>query len=178
MLILIFFIVFSSFASKGTGDFNQCILNALISKEYTAFRAERARITSGESFLRKEFRNLLYDQSSNVNYPKHVIAKSKEMAKSISKEGDAQYLPNSLLPHKTYQQLENYALREMEGHWYTEVNKGKIVIYKLVKFEESIGYALGKETKWVRVEWSSRMIHGHPIDRDRLKKYCRDCVFD
>lgn len=50
----------------------------------------------------------------------------------------------------------------------TDVTNGKT--WKVMEFDEVIGATSGKETMYVRVEYSGGTIHGHPITLEEFNK--------
>ena len=50
---------------------------------------------------------------------------------------------------------------------------GKNTKWKVYEFDENIGASNGKETRFMRVECSQGVIHGHPIDRSEFLKLSR-----
>ena len=107
-------------------------------------------------------------------YDKHVKAKTIQEAIDLSGKGleHAQYLPGI-----DRVSLEKHALVEMKGYYKSFSQGGKKgTINKFVKFQDDIGFEGGKGTKWLRVEWSSGVYHGHPIGLKRLAEQCPDCI--
>ena len=50
----------------------------------------------------------------------------------------------------------------------TPVTNGKT--WKVKEYDEIIGACSGKETRYVRIEYSGGVIHGHPITEREYKK--------
>ena len=91
---------------------------------------------------------------------KHFAPKNmswKNVVKS-TKSGPAKYLKGA----------EIEALERMVWKNGTDVTNGKT--WKVMEFDEVIGASLGKETKYMRVEFSSGTIHGHPITKSEYNK--------
>lgn len=168
-------VLFLSVFSMATPSFHMkdCVTNVLINDGQSLSSLEIKRITSGEGALNKEFRQIMA-KAKPGNYDKHTKATTVDKAKSLSKTGKehAQYLPSV-----DRVKLERHALVEMKGYYKSFSDGGKKgTIYKFVKFKKPIGFDLGEETQWLRVEWSSHNYHGHPISIDRLAKQCPDCI--
>ena len=81
----------------------------------------------------------------------------KNVVKS-TKNGPAKYL------HGT----DIEALERMVWEQGIDVTNGKM--WKVMKFDDAIGATVSKETKYMRVEFSSGTIHGHPITKSEYNK--------
>ncbi|MCP6683698.1 ribonuclease YeeF family protein [Bacillus nakamurai] len=112
----------------------------------------------------KEFRKMIKNAEYFDHGKKHIKAKTDEQAKLFSETGkkQAQYLAT----------VDNRVLEK------TVLEKGRIVdekkgtIYFFHRFEQPVGYDLGKPANWVRAELTSGgKYHGHPMNDDRIKNY-------
>jgi RHS repeat-associated protein len=77
---------------------------------------------------------------------------------SGTEEGPAKYIPGTDI-----ESLERSVW--VEG---TRVTTGKS--WKVMEFANEVGASGGRPSRWVRVEYSSGTIHGHPITEDEYKK--------
>lgn len=163
-------------AKEISPELQKCMTQALLTTHHTSQSLDAKRIGQGDSAIQKEFRSLM-DHSTAAPYNKHIKAKTVEEAKQMSKgkDGVAQYIPGIDREH-----LERSALLHKDGfyhHFGDSEGGGKHgVFYKFVKFEKTIGYDNGKETQWLRVEWSSGQYHGHPVNTDHLRLECGECL--
>ena len=156
-----------------TAAMKECMTNVLTTRAHTYSSLEAKRIAHGERSLSKEFRQIMANSKPGT-YDKHIRARTIQEAKDLSSKGleNAQYMPGI-----KRESLEKHALVSMKGHYKSFSEGGKkSTVYKFVKFQDDIGFDGGKETKWLRVEWSSDSYHGHPISSKRLLQQCPDCI--
>lgn len=114
---------------------------------------------------RKEHRTEVANAIWQKHNHKHKRAKTTDEARTMSINGDAQYLP----------EVNNKALEKLA------TQKGTVFIppgnknvkYFFYKSDKIIGYDQGKPTNWIRAEVSSGAYHGHPMNEDRLSKYIK-----
>ncbi|WP_024123099.1 ribonuclease YeeF family protein [Bacillus halotolerans] len=112
----------------------------------------------------KEFRRIINKAEYFDHGKKHIKAKTDEQAKQFSETGkkQAQYLAS--VDNKT---LEKIVLQQGKI-----VDDGKGTIYFFHRFDQPVGYDLGKPANWVRAELTSGgKYHGHPMNDDRIKNY-------
>lgn len=112
----------------------------------------------------KEFRRMINEAEYFDHGKKHIKAKTDEQAKQFSETGkkQAQYLAS--VDNKT---LEKLVLQQGKI-----VDEGKGTIYFFHRFDQPVGYDLGKPANWVRAELTSGgKYHGHPMNDDRIKNY-------
>jgi hypothetical protein len=112
-------------------------------------------------YARKQHRKDIHKATWSQHGGKHIKAKTAEQAEILSHK-QAQYLP----------EVNNNVLEK------TALQKGIIVekesggaFYSFFRSNDVIGYDQGKPTRWIRSEWSSGVYHGHPMKRDRIRKY-------
>lgn len=112
-------------------------------------------------YARKQHRKDVYNAKWSKHDDKHTRARDNNEARELSMR-HAQYIPGT-----NNKALEKFALQ-----------KGIIVekptggaFYSFYRSENPIGFDQGKETYWIRAEWSSGEFHGHPMSLDRVKKY-------
>ena len=89
---------------------------------------------------------------SSYNY-KHIARKNSSLTDLITstKSGPAKYLPNIDVKALELDVWENGKLATNKKPW------------KVMEFDEIIGVSEGAPTRFVRVEMSANVIHGHPI---------------
>ncbi|MEG7334781.1 ribonuclease YeeF family protein [Bacillus sp. 0102A] len=112
----------------------------------------------------KEFRRKINEAEYFDHGKKHIKAKTDEQAKQFSETGrkQAQYLAS--VDNKT---LEKLVLQQGKI-----VDEGKGTIYFFHRFDQPVGYDLGKPCNWVRAELTSGgKYHGHPMNDERIKNY-------
>jgi hypothetical protein len=173
MLHTLIFLFSAVVLAAPTPAMKECMTNVLITRGHTYSSLEAKRIAQGEQSLSKEFRQIMAKSKPGA-YDKHIRAKTIQEAKDLSSKGleNAQYMPGI-----KRESLEKHALVSMKGYYKSFSEGGKkSTVYKFVKFEDDIGFDGGKETKWLRVEWSSDSYHGHPISSKRLLQQCPDCI--
>jgi hypothetical protein len=136
--------------------------------------SKKEQVVHGGSIDRTTFRQKIHEAEFFNHNNKHLKAKTEEQAKQFSQTGgkEAQYLPSV-----------NNKVLEKETMW-NSLNTGLFVkkadgetFYFYHKFDESIGYNLGKPTKWVRAELSggdSPVYHGHPVSIQEVRKHFPD----
>ncbi|OFZ81100.1 MAG: hypothetical protein A2603_06940 [Bdellovibrionales bacterium RIFOXYD1_FULL_55_31] len=119
-------------------------------------------VAHGSWNVRKEVRTRLRDAKHSDHGGKHTRAKTTEEAKKFSHSA-AQYLPT-----KSNRALEQSALKSDEGKLLLKADGS---FWKVYRFEDPVGYDQGELTRWIRVEYSSGVYHGHPMSIDRVRKY-------
>lgn len=95
---------------------------------------------------------------------KHFAQKNlswKDVVKSTKNGGAAKYLHGT-----NVEALERFVWANG-----TPVNSSKD--WKVYKFDHVVGASDGKETKYMRVEYSGGTIHGHPITEAEYKKHTK-----
>jgi hypothetical protein len=120
----------------------------------------RDQIAHGGWYSRKHQRRLIHEAEYSAHNNKHLRAKTSDQAQEMSTKA-AQYSPdvdNSI--------LEKTAL--FKGHL---VPRPGGAFWKIHRFDDPVGFDGGKETHWVRAEYSSGIYHGHPMSVNRVKKY-------
>ena len=78
-----------------------------------------------------------------------------------TKNGPAKYLPKINI-----EKLERLI-------WETGSSVTNKKPWKVKEFSKTIGASGGKESRWMRVEFSGNTIHGHPITKTEFKKLTR-----
>lgn len=133
--------------------------------------SKKEEVVHGGSIDRAGFRQKIHNAEFFVHNNKHIKAKTEEQAKRFSQTGgkEAQYLPNV-----------NNKVLEKETIW-NALNTGLFMrkpgsdtYYFYHRYNETIGYNLGKPTKWVRAELSGGIkpsYHGHPTSIEEVRKH-------
>jgi len=116
-------------------------------------------------YTRKAIRTLIETARPSEHGFKHTSARTVAEAREKSFQ-IAQYLPglNHLL-------IERTAMRSQTGEWFAH---GNTTLYKFVRLDKPVGFDQGEETRWIRVEISSGVFHGHPMSVARVRKYVKD----
>lgn len=125
----------------------------------------------GDLAIKREI-NKYIRSATPGKYDKHIQAPKNatpDQVKTLSlKTTHAQFFP-----HIKRESLERRVLFEMEGY---NVAHGS-TYFKYVKLDNPIGYDMGKEARWVRVELTSgKIFHGQPVSDDRMRKLCAECL--
>ncbi|WP_437667719.1 RHS repeat-associated core domain-containing protein [Sorangium sp. So ce1182] len=125
------------------------------------------RIAHGGYYTRKAQRRAAY-QGRIAPYPKHRRARSCDEAAAMSaRGGPAQYDPSV-----NADALEREAIRRgtvSRGNPMTDHN-----FHTLHRFDSPVGYANGEPTRWLRAEYASGSIHGHPRPLSEVRKFIPD----
>ena len=128
----------------------------------------KSEIMGNGSIERAQLRDKI-GQAEFASYDKHIKAKTPEEAKKLSLMGDkpaAQFLPNAKV-----KALYKEGIEQAMNNGLFFFDKNKQTYYFFHKFEKPIGYNLGKETNWIRVELSGGTIHGHPTTLQDVRGY-------
>ncbi|WP_165373323.1 RHS repeat-associated core domain-containing protein [Sorangium cellulosum] len=130
---------------------------------YGLISADHDRIAHGGYYTRKAKRRAAHT-GTLANYTKHKKARGcAEAATMSANNGNAQYDPSA-----NPGALEREALRKgtvTRGNPITDHN-----FHALHRFDSPIGYADGEPTRWLRAEYSSGFIHGHPPPLSDVRK--------
>jgi RHS repeat-associated protein len=125
--------------------------------------AEHDRIAHGGYYTRKAQRRAAYAARA-ATYPKHKKARScAEAAKMSEGGGAAQFDPSVDADALTREALRRGTV--VRGNPIEDAN-----FHALYRFDEPIGYADGKPTRWLRAEYAGREIHGHPRPLSEVRK--------
>ena len=60
----------------------------------------------------------------------------------------------------------------IEGEYLTARQGG--AYWNFYRSDDFVGYDRGEKTRWIRSEYSSGTIHGHPMNLKRLSKYVKN----
>ena len=60
----------------------------------------------------------------------------------------------------------------IEGEYLTARQGG--AYWNFYRSDDFVGYDQGEKTRWIRSEYSSGTIHGHPMNLKRLSKYVKN----
>ena len=115
-------------------------------------------------YTRKNLRKLVQEGTVSHHDNKHLKARTEEQARQLSHK-QAQYLPginNGALEKEALLKGEHLIRRDGDGFW------------NFYRFDDYVGYDKGIKTRWIRAEYSSRTIHGHPMNLKRLSKYVKN----
>ncbi|MFC1707007.1 hypothetical protein ACFL59_09345 [Planctomycetota bacterium] len=100
-------------------------------------------------------------------YRKHFPLPNRSREEIIAATANRE--PSRYFPGIDIEGLEMMAAREG-----VEVPSGSpTTLYKVYEHESEIGASDGKVSRWVRVESSSGVVHGHPITSERYEGYLR-----
>ena len=123
----------------------------------------RDDITHGGYYTRKNLRKQVQEGTISTHDSKHLKARTEEQAKKLSYD-QAQYLPG----------INNGAL-EKEALLNGEhlLRRSGVAFWNFHRFDDYVGYDQGVKTRWIRAEYSSGVIHGHPMNLKRLSKYVK-----
>ena len=145
-------------------DASDYVLEAQVDQDFNDPEVRRRdEIAHGGYYTRKNFRKLVQEASISTHDSKHLKATTEEEARQLSHK-NAQYLPG----------INNGALERealLNGEHFLERDGGAFWNFK--KFNDYVGYDKGIKTQWIRAEYSSGTIHGHPISPKRLSKYIK-----
>lgn len=145
----------------------ECVRENMI-ESFLAHRglsADMDRQVYGSYYSRKATRIMIDSARPSEHGFKHTGARTLEEARRKSLQV-AQYLPS--VNHIT---LERSVLHSRAGEWFLH---GNATLYKFERFADPIGYDQGQETRWIRVEVSSGVFHGHPVSITTVRKYLKD----
>ena len=93
------------------------------------------------------------------------ITEAIERESKQSSNREPQYLlgiNNGALEKEALLKGEHLIRRKGDGFW------------NFYRFDNYVGYDKGIKTRWIRAEYSSRTIHGHPMNLKRLSKYVKN----
>ena len=95
---------------------------------------------------------------------KQSRARVEKQAKELSHR-EPEYLPginNGALEKEALLNDEHLLRRKGGGFW------------NFYRFDDYVGYDKGIKTRWIRAEYMSETIHGHPMNLKRLSKYVKN----
>lgn len=126
----------------------------------------------GDQAVKREIRKYIRSAVPG-KYDKHIKAPKNatpEQVKALSLKGQkhAQFFP-----YIKRESLERQVLFEMEGY---NIQHGS-TYFKYVKMDNPVGYDMGQEARWVRVELTSgKIFHGQPVSDRRMRELCAECL--
>ena len=124
----------------------------------------RDDIAHGGYYTRKNLRKLVQEGTVSQHDSKHLKARTEEQARRLSQE-EAQYLPginNGALEREALLKGKHFLRRSSRAFW------------NFYRSDDYVGYDKGVKTRWIRAEYSSGVIHGHPMNPKRLSKYVKN----
>jgi tRNA(Ile)-lysidine synthase TilS/MesJ len=145
----------------------QCIREEMIQSflEERGLNEASDQLVYGSYYSRKAIRTLIEKAQPSEHGFKHASTKTMKEAQQKSFQA-AQYFPNV-----NHIAIERSVLRSSGGEWFTH---SKATLYKLERLDQPIGFDQGEPTRWIRVELSGGIFHGHPISISRVRKYLKD----
>ena len=146
-------------------DWDNYIFESQVDQDFSNPEVRRRdEIAHGGYYSRKNFRKLIQEASISTHGEKHLKAKTEEEARQLSYK-QAQYLPG----------INNGALEKealLNGEYLLERDGG--AFWNFYRSNDYVGYDQGVKTRWIRAEYSSQTVHGHPINPKRLGKYVKN----
>ena len=146
-------------------DAEDFIMEAQVDQDFNDPEVRRRDdIAHGGYYTRKNLRKLVQEGTVSNHGNKHTTARTEEEARQFSHR-EAQYLPginNGALEKEALLNGEHLLRRKGGGFW------------NFYRFDDYVGYDKGIKTRWIRAEYMSETIHGHPMNLKRLSKYVKN----
>ena len=145
-------------------DASDYVLEAQVDRDFNNPEVRRRdEIAHGGYYSRKNLRKKF--QEANISTrTKHIEATTEAEAKRKSYT-EAQYLPginHGALERRAMIEGDYLMPRRSEAYW------------NFYRSDDFFGYDQGEKTRWIRSEYSSGTIHGHPMNLKRLSKYVKN----
>jgi hypothetical protein len=169
--IKIFLLVFCFCQLSFAGEISDELLVCMVKSMESRLTLPDGAKALGSEKMQSTFQNMIKSSEVSDHKFKHNSSRKNKLSEKETKKlsistGEAQYL--ATIDNKA---LEKEVLLSKDGFYRSKGNN----FFKYIKLDKVIGYDGKEATQWMRVEWTSGTVHGHPMSIERVKEQCSSC---